>query len=124
MGAQMFQFASKIYPKWKIISAKKQPKMSQSCVKVALHGKNCGLRKTRKLRNFALRNIAIFWGDYLFGPNGRPNRVFSISAMFILCNNTIVSYVHNDVSVLLYCVSVTGIGIQFVFGQMYCSVQT
>jgi len=52
-------------PKWKK-TAKKQPKMSQSCAKVALRGKNCALAQKREsCAKVALRNIAIFWGDYL-----------------------------------------------------------
>jgi len=54
-------------PKSKIISAKKQPKMSQSFMKVAqlaLQGKNCGIvRKRESCAKVALRNIAIFWAD-------------------------------------------------------------
>jgi len=40
---------------------KKEPKMSQSCAKVALRGKNCALaRKRESCAKVALRNIAIF----------------------------------------------------------------
>ena len=67
VGAQRFHFlfCPKMFPKWKK-TAKKQPKMSQSCAKVALRGKNCALaRKRESCAKVALCNIAIFWGDYL-----------------------------------------------------------
>jgi len=68
MGDQKFQFA----PKWKIISAKK-PKMSQSCAKVALHGKNWAVARKREIcAKVALRNIAFFWGGGYYNPIGLP----------------------------------------------------
>jgi len=57
MGPQRFQFAPK-FPQNGILSAPKQPTMSQICTEVALHG-----RKRESCTKVALRNIAIFWGD-------------------------------------------------------------
>ena len=57
MGGQKFQFAPK-FPKNGRLPALKQPKMSQSCAKVALHDKRESCAKV------VLRNIAIFWWDY------------------------------------------------------------
>jgi len=57
-----FNLPPNFFLKWKIIriSAPKQPKNSQSCSKVELHGKNARTRES--CAEVALCNIAIFWG--------------------------------------------------------------
>jgi len=47
MGAQTFQFAPK-FPQNGRLSVTKQPKISQSCAKVALHGKSCAVARKRE----------------------------------------------------------------------------
>jgi len=60
MGVQKFQFVPK-FPQNGRLSVPKQLKMSQSCAKVALHGKNCKVaRKRESCAKVALCNIAIF----------------------------------------------------------------
>jgi len=64
LKGSMFYFASKCLQEGR--KPQKQSKMSQSCAKVAVRGRNCALaRKRESCAKVALRNIAIFWGDCL-----------------------------------------------------------
>jgi len=71
LKGSMFHFASKCLQNGRKLQ--KKSKMSQSCAKVAFRGKNARLQKKAKV---ALRNIAIFWEDYVmidalaYGPRG------------------------------------------------------
>ena len=54
------------FPKMKDYQHQNSPKISQSCAKVSLHGKNCAVAQKREsCAKVALRNIAVFWG-YVF----------------------------------------------------------
>ena len=61
-GCSKVQFAPK-FPQNGRLSSPKQPKISQSCAKVVLHGKNCAVAQKREnCANVALHSIAVFWG--------------------------------------------------------------